>query len=72
MQSLQERHGTAIVLITHDLGVVAGMSDRVHVMYAGRLVEAAATADLFRAPEHPYTQGLLASVPRLAGPDTAV
>jgi len=67
MKALQERHGTAIVLITHDLGVVAGMADRVHVMYAGRLVEAAATEDLFRTPEHPYTEGLLASVPRLGG-----
>ena len=64
---LQERHGTAIVLITHDLGVVAGMSDRVQVMYAGRLVEAAPTGELFAAPEHPYTAGLLASVPRLDG-----
>ena len=67
MKALQESHGTAIVLITHDLGVVAGMSDRVHVMYAGRIVEAAPAGELFRAPEHPYTAGLLASVPRLDG-----
>jgi oligopeptide/dipeptide ABC transporter ATP-binding protein len=60
-------HGTAIVLITHDLGVVAGMADRVHVMYAGRLVETAGTRALFARPAHPYTKGLLASVPGLAG-----
>jgi oligopeptide/dipeptide ABC transporter ATP-binding protein len=65
MGELQRRRGTAIILITHDLGVVAGMSDRVHVMYAGRIVEAAAATDLFRAPAHPYTAGLLASVPRI-------
>jgi len=67
MKDLQHRHGTAIILVTHDLGVVAGMSDRVHVMYAGRLVETAATDDLFARPRHPYTEGLLASVPRLDG-----
>jgi len=67
MKDLQERHGTAILLITHDLGVVAGMSDRVNVMYAGRIVETAATAPLFDAPCHPYTQGLLGSVPDLTG-----
>ena len=68
MKGLQERHGTAILLITHDLGVVAGMSDRVNVMYAGRLVESASTAPLFDAPCHPYTIGLLGSVPDLTGP----
>ena len=67
MKDLQERHGTAILLITHDLGVVAGMSDRVNVMYAGRIVESAATAPLFDAPCHPYTLGLLGSVPDLTG-----
>jgi len=67
MRDLQERHGTAILLITHDLGVVAGMSDRVNVMYAGRIVETAATTPLFDAPCHPYTQGLLRSVPDLSG-----
>ena len=67
MTSLQERHGTAIILVTHDLGVVAGMSDRVHVMYAGRLVETGSTMDLFARPAHPYTRGLLESVPRLVG-----
>jgi oligopeptide/dipeptide ABC transporter ATP-binding protein len=65
MKDLQSRHGMSIVLITHDLGVVAGMADRVHVMYAGRLVETGRTRPIFRRPLHPYTRGLLASVPRL-------
>jgi peptide/nickel transport system ATP-binding protein len=59
---------TALVLITHDLGVVAGTCDVVHVMYAGRIVESAARLDLFSRPRHPYTVGLLASVPRLDQP----
>jgi len=67
MKSLQHKHGTAIILITHDLGVVAGMADRVNVMYAGKLVESARTRPLFEAPTHPYTRGLLASVPTLEG-----
>jgi peptide/nickel transport system ATP-binding protein len=62
---LKERAGTGIILITHDLGVVAQIAERVIVMYAGRKVEEASVADLFRAPRHPYTQGLLAAVPRL-------
>jgi oligopeptide transport system ATP-binding protein len=57
--------GTAVILITHDLGVVAGMTDRVVVMYAGKVVETAPTDELFANPRHPYTMGLLASVPRL-------
>ena len=57
--------GTAVILITHDLGVVAGMTDRVVVMYAGKVVEEAPTDELFANPRHPYTLGLLASVPRL-------
>jgi oligopeptide transport system ATP-binding protein len=57
--------GTALILITHDLGVVAGMADRVVVMYAGKVVEEATTDELFTNPRHPYTIGLLASVPRL-------
>ncbi len=65
MRSLQERHGTAIVLVTHALGVVAGIADRVLVMYAGRIVEEGATEALFRAPLHLYTRGLLRSVPAL-------
>ena len=71
MKSLQESHGTAIVLVTHDLGVVAGMSHRVNVMYAGRLVETATAEALFESPRHPYTRGLLASVPRLTGDPNA-
>jgi len=57
--------GTAVILITHDLGVVAGMTDRVVVMYAGRVAEEAPTDELFANPRHPYTLGLLGSVPRL-------
>jgi len=57
--------GTAVILITHDLGVVAGMTDRVVVMYAGKVVEEAPTDELFANPRHPYTLGLLSSVPRL-------
>ncbi len=57
--------GTAVILITHDLGVVAGMTDRVVVMYAGKVVETAPTDELFANPRHPYTLGLLDSVPRL-------
>ena len=57
--------GTAVLLITHDLGVVAGMSQRVHIMYAGQIVEMALTTDLFSDPRMPYTWGLLRSIPRL-------
>jgi oligopeptide transport system ATP-binding protein len=57
--------GTAVVLITHDLGVVAGMCERVLVMYAGRAVETGGVRDIFYAPQHPYTAGLLKSMPRL-------
>ncbi|MCA8960087.1 MAG: ABC transporter ATP-binding protein [Planctomycetes bacterium] len=67
MKNLQERTGTAIVLITHDLGVVAGMADRINVMYAGRIVETAETGALFADPFHPYSQGLLRSVPSIDG-----
>jgi peptide/nickel transport system ATP-binding protein len=65
MQDLQKRTGTAILLITHDLGVVAETCDEVAVMYAGSIVERAATADLFADPQHPYTIGLMAAVPRI-------
>ncbi len=57
--------GTAVIIITHDLGVVAGMTDRVVVMYAGKIMETAPTEEIFANPSHPYTLGLLASVPRL-------
>jgi len=60
--------GLAVVLITHDMGVVAGIADRVAVMYAGRIVETAPARELFAAPAHPYTAALLASVPRLDTP----
>ncbi len=63
--------GTALILITHDLGVVAGMTDRVIVMYAGKVVEEGPTDELFANPRHPYTLGLLASVPRLDEKRTA-
>ena len=63
---LQEERGTAVILITHDLGVVAETAHRVVVMYAGRKIEEASVEDLFDAPLHPYTHGLMASVPRLA------
>jgi peptide/nickel transport system ATP-binding protein len=65
MRDLKHRVGAAIVLITHDLGVVAEVAERVVVMYAGKKVEEAGVADLFRNPRHPYTQGLLGSVPKL-------
>jgi peptide/nickel transport system ATP-binding protein len=74
MAELKRRVGAAIVLITHDLGVVAEVAERVMVMYAGRKVEEAPVAALFRTPRHPYTQGLLGAVPKLgsslAGDDT--
>ena len=65
MRELQETFGTAIVLITHDMGVVAENADRVVVMYAGRKVEEASAKVLFEAPGHPYTRGLLGSIPKL-------
>jgi peptide/nickel transport system ATP-binding protein len=65
MAELKRRIGAAIILITHDLGVVAEVAERVMVMYAGRKVEEASVAALFRAPRHPYTQGLLGAVPKL-------
>ncbi|MBC8794017.1 MAG: peptide ABC transporter ATP-binding protein [Tagaea sp. CACIAM 22H2] len=67
MLDLKEKVGAAIVLITHDLGVVAETAQRVVVMYAGRKVEEATVADLFARPMHPYTRGLMGSIPRLAG-----
>jgi peptide/nickel transport system ATP-binding protein len=65
MAELKRRVGAAIVLITHDLGVVAEVAERVMVMYAGRKVEEATVSALFRTPRHPYTQGLLGAVPKL-------
>ncbi len=69
MRQLRERVGTAIVLITHDLGVVAEVCDRVNVMYAGIVVESGPVREVFRRPLHPYTHGLLASIPRFDQPD---
>jgi len=68
IQKLSKELGTAVIIITHDLGVVAGMCDKVCVMYAGKIVEKALTDDLYARPAHPYTEGLIASVPRM---DTA-
>jgi len=65
MRRLRREFGTAIMLITHDLGVIAQTCDRVAVMYAGRVVETAPVTELFTRPRHPYTQALLASVPRI-------
>ena len=64
MQSLKEKLDTAIILITHDLGVVAQTCDRVMVMYAGRVIETGSALDVFRRPQHPYTEALLSSIPR--------
>jgi peptide/nickel transport system ATP-binding protein len=68
MRDLKTRVGTAILLITHDLAVIAEVADRVCVMYAGQIVETAPVTELFRRPLHPYSQGLLASIPRLDEP----
>jgi peptide/nickel transport system ATP-binding protein len=68
LDRLRRSRGMAVLLITHDLGIVAGRADRVAVMYAGQIVEEAGTAELFAHPSHPYTQGLFASVPRITGP----
>jgi peptide/nickel transport system ATP-binding protein len=65
LDDLKERLGMAILLVTHDMGVVAGRADRVNVMYAGRMVEATDTQSLFDGMRHPYTQALLASIPRM-------
>lgn len=70
LKDLQSEFKMAIVLITHDLGVVAGAADRVNVMYAGRIVESANVFDLYAKPSMPYTQGLLDSIPRLDRPHT--
>jgi peptide/nickel transport system ATP-binding protein len=67
MRDLRDRLGTSIILITHDLGVVADLADRVMVMYAGRRVEQADVGELFAAPQHPYTNGLLGAIPRAGG-----
>ncbi|MFW5472275.1 ABC transporter ATP-binding protein [Knoellia sp. CPCC 206450] len=68
LKELVEESGTALVMITHDLGVVAGLCDEVNVLYGGRIVERGDRHDLFAQPRHPYTHGLLASIPRLDAP----
>ena len=67
LKEIQARTGLAMLFITHDFGIVARMCDRVAVMYAGRIVEMGPTRALFRAPRHPYTEALMASVPRMEG-----
>jgi len=68
IKSIQKELGMAMILITHDLGVVAGLTDRINVMYAGYIVESSTTEDLFENPRHPYTLGLLRSIPRVDEP----
>ena len=68
IERLQSETGTAVIMITHDLGVVAEMTHEIAVMYAGRIVERAPTRELFASPQHPYTWGLLRSIPRLDSP----
>ncbi|MGC5198878.1 ATP-binding cassette domain-containing protein, partial [Aphanothece microscopica] len=65
LNSLRSRLDMAMLYVTHDLGLLAQIASRIGVMYAGHLVETAETAELFRAPRHPYTQGLIGSVPRV-------
>jgi oligopeptide transport system ATP-binding protein len=65
MRTLQSERDTGVILITHSMGVVAGMADRVQVMYAGHIVETASTDEIFANPRHPYTVGLMKSIPRL-------
>jgi oligopeptide transport system ATP-binding protein len=69
MRELQRDFGTAIVMITHDLGVVAGLCDEVMVLYGGQVMEQGSAEAIFYKPSHPYTAGLLAAVPRLEGGD---
>ncbi len=76
ISDLQSEFGSAVIIITHDLGVVAELADDILVMYAGRVAEYGSAADIFGRPDHPYTWGLLSSMPRLdraktspAGPD---
>jgi len=67
LRRLCRDHGTAVMLITHDMGVIAETADRVAVMYAGRIVEIGPVGDVIRAPKHPYTIGLMGSIPSIAG-----
>ncbi len=65
MKEIQQSVGMSVLLITHDLGVISEMCDRVIVMYAGRIVEEASVTELFESPKHPYTRGLIESVPKI-------
>jgi peptide/nickel transport system ATP-binding protein len=71
LKELVKTRAISILLITHNLGVIQEMTERVYIMYAGQIVETSVTASLFEAPKHPYTQGLIASVPRLTGGEIA-
>src|SRR3546814_11692383 len=64
MRDLKREFNTSIIIITHDLGVIAGLSDRVMVMYAGNIVETGSVRDIFYDPQHPYTEAMLKSMPR--------
>ncbi len=68
IKDLKQKLGTAVIMITHDLGVVAGTCDKINVMYAGRIVEKGTVDEIFKDPKHPYTRGLISSVPRLDKP----
>lgn len=70
IREIRDRLNSSIILITHDLGLIAGMVDRIMVMYAGYIIEEALVDDLYKDPRHPYTKGLLASIPKLRGKDT--
>jgi len=65
LRELKRELGTSVIIITHDLGVIAQLADRVAVMYAGRIVEESPVGEIFAAPRHPYTRALVASIPRL-------
>jgi peptide/nickel transport system ATP-binding protein len=65
LRGLTREHGTSVMLVTHDMGVIAETADRVAVMYAGRVIEIGPVAEVIRAPSHPYTEGLMASIPAL-------
>ena len=72
IRALQERHGTSVLFVSHDLGVVAQICDRVSVLYMGKVVEQGRTAEILQNPRHPYTQALLAANPRYDRPDTGL
>jgi oligopeptide/dipeptide ABC transporter ATP-binding protein len=71
LNNLIDEHDLSVLMITHNLGVARQVSDRIYVMYGGRVVETAPTEEVFEAPRHPYTQGLIASIPRLTGQEMA-